>query len=92
MVDKTQFSKDFDETFGSRFLNNSKLNNTNLNNSTILKTDIFNETSNNSFRLDLIYLNNVINDCKGQIKEGEDYEIISRNYQNLISSMSRKFE
>lgn len=91
---KTQFSKDFDQTFGSRILNTSNLNLSIANqNSTFLKTEIFNTSLNEtSFRTDINYINNVISDCRSQIKEGENFENIQRTYINVLTNLSRANE
>lgn len=91
---KTQFSKDFDQTFGSRILNTSNLNLSATNpNSTFLKTEIFNTSINEtSFRTDINYINNVINDCRSQIKEGETFENIQTSYTNVLKNLARTNE
>lgn len=95
-MDKPRFLKEFDQTFGSRFQSaNEKVVNTSQNlNTSILKTSLLGESvMDSTFRTnDVGYLNNIIRDCKNQIEEGEESEIVIKQYKQITGAIARKYE
>ena len=93
---KPNFVREFDETFGSRFhSNNEKYLNSSQNlNTSILKTSLLGDSvMDSTFRTtDVGYLNNIIQDCKAQVENGNDYEIVAKQYKHITGALSRKYE
>ena len=94
-MNKPRFIKDFDETFGSKFQNSNErgLNTSNNLNTTLLKSTLLNDSVlDTTFRTDVGYLNNIIQDCKTQIEEGEDSERVAKQYKQITGAIARKYE
>jgi len=95
-MDRPRFIKEFDQTFGSRFQssNEKALNNSQNLNTSILKTSLLGDSvMDSTFRTtDVGYLNNIIQDCKNQIDEGEESERVSKNFKQIAGAIARKYE
>lgn len=93
---KPNFVREFDETFSSKFPSrNEKMLNTSQNlNTSILKTSLLGDSVlDSTFRVtDVGYLNNIIQDCKAQVENSEEFVAVSKQYKQITGALARKYE
>ena len=95
-MDRSRFIKEFDQTYGSRFQSSADRipNKSEALNNSILKTSLLGESvMDSTFRTtDVGYLNNIIQDCKAQVEQGEEAERVEKTFKQLTGAISRKYE
>lgn len=93
---KPDFLREFDETFASRFPSNSQkpLHSSQNLNTSLLKTSLLGDSVlDSTFRVtDVGYLNNIIQDCKAQAENTEEFLAVSKQYKQITGALARKYE